>query len=215
MEARGEEQVSDHARAELSLECSQHASRSPGRQTAPPQVIANRTPSHLHLPLHKTILIPPFATHLYKKVTATPASPPSSSTFPPQEKARYKTLIQQAAASAVTTHYGEPRTGTIPSFSYPIGLHLLNAKAKGHLPVATVLYCQFVRFLVTITDICVCGTFLPTPLGLTGARGTDKLLSLSLSDYKVLLRNKSVQKQHSHLRSNVYIVKPLCTSLIH
>lgn len=67
VEARGEEQVSDRARAELSLECPQHASRSPGRQTAPPQVIANRPPSHLQLPLHKTILIPPFGTHLHKK----------------------------------------------------------------------------------------------------------------------------------------------------
>jgi len=71
--ALGEEQVSDRATAELSLECLQHASRSPGRQTAPPKVMANRPPpSHLHLPLHKTILIPPSATHVYK-VTATPA----------------------------------------------------------------------------------------------------------------------------------------------
>lgn len=60
VQARGEEQVSDHARAVLSLECPQHASRSPGLQSAPPQVIANRPPSHLHLPLRKTILIPPF-----------------------------------------------------------------------------------------------------------------------------------------------------------
>lgn len=83
---RFEEQVDDRAIAELSLECLQHASRSPGRQTAPPQVIANRTPPTCTFPCMKQFSSPspkppPWLLTCRKSHSRPRVYPPSSAIF--------------------------------------------------------------------------------------------------------------------------------------